>query len=84
MEAHRLCDRLIYALTCMPPKLVAIVELSLSFLSEGALIDALMFVKGSYDISGLISGAGKGWCTEQFAGGADKTGKVHSGEGKLL
>ena len=47
-------------------------------------IDALMFVKGSYDISGLISGAGKGWCTEQFAGGADKTGKVHSGEGKLL
>ena len=50
MEAHRLCDRLIYALTCMPPKLVAIVELSLSFLSEGALIDALMFVKGSYDI----------------------------------
>ena len=51
----------------------------------GAPNDALMLVKGSCGISGLISGGLK---KDGERGAvcwvADKTGKVHSGEGKLL
>jgi hypothetical protein len=51
----------------------------------GNQIDALMFVKGVVGyFPHLISGVLKKDVNWQFAGVADKTGMVHSGERKLL
>jgi hypothetical protein len=47
--------------------------------------DALMFVKeGRVTFPGLISGVLKRMANGAVCWVADKTGKVHSGEGKLL